>query len=120
MSKTKGIAWNEEDKIKELLMGKSVKKVADDQLLLSDGTHLTIYPNQGCGGCPAGNFYLEELNECENIITNVEFEEDEYQESFKVFVLAFEQRVNLFRVEGGMDNGYYGTGYWIEVKTDGN
>ncbi len=114
---TRIINYTDKKEIYNLFFGKSVKKVADDELLLSDGTVLTIVPNNGCGGCSSGNYYITELNECENMIMNVVLSNEgttEDSDSFRIFVYADNRRINLLSVDG-WDNGYYGQGYWIEV-----
>jgi hypothetical protein len=128
------IDYSETDRIRETLIGRTVTKVADDVLLLDDGTRLTIHANQGCGGCSAGWYELRELNDCPiNAIMAVEFEhveevsgydperheyvEDRYRpEAYRVFVLAADERIKLLEVDGSDGNGYYGTGYWIMVE----
>lgn len=113
------VSYTEEDKIKNLLMGRTVTKVGDSKLLLDDGTVLVVQGNHGCGGCANGWFDITELNECPvNAIMNVEFTndaDDEY-EVFRIFVYAENERIKLLEVDGS-DNGYYGVGYWIEVST---
>ena len=113
----------EEDAIRELLLGHRVAKVADDHLRLDDGTLLKIVGNEGCGGCSSGWYELTDLNDCDNIVTAVEFAErsvdpdNEWSDAvYEVFVLAEDQRINLFAVEGTDGNGYYGTGYRILVR----
>lgn len=109
----------EEENIKNLLLYRKVEKVSDNKLLLDNGIELEIVPNEGCGGCSSGWYYLEELNGCDNAITNVEFDEetindDEY--SYKIFVYAENQQIKLLQVDGDDGNGYYGTGYSILVR----
>ncbi|MCW2768513.1 MAG: hypothetical protein JWO11_4472 [Nocardioides sp.] len=118
----------EEDKqgITELLMGRKVVKVTDDTLQLDNGTVLTLRGNEGGCACSAGDYELTELNGVDNIITNVEFEDspagdDETGEGFyRIFVFADNQRINLATFEGSDGNGYYGTGYAIEVRPGGD
>lgn len=117
------VSYNQEDVIRDFLMGQTVRKVSGDTLLLSNGTILQIEPNEGCGGCISGWYQLDELNECpDNAIMNVEFVEEEDQEpysysgSYKVFVLAADRRIKLWEVSGDDGNGYYGSGYWINVR----
>lgn len=115
------IDHDETSKLRDLFVGKSVRKVADDRLELSDGTRLRLEGNEGCGGCPAGFYTLTKLNECENIITNVVVEMEEEDDSiepdctYRLFVISGEDKVNLATFEGTDGNGYYGTGFWIEV-----
>lgn len=114
---------NDQDEIRQLLLGKRVVKVDDDTLALDDGTTLSLGGNEGCGGCSNGWYWLSELNECPvNAIMAVEFEDDpgydgsdENTGYYRIFVLAEDRRIKLAEFEGSDGNGYYGTGYWIEV-----
>lgn len=116
--------YNDEiEQIKELFIGKSVKKVGDDTLELSDGTVVELRGNGGCGGCSNGYYYLTELNEVPNIITNITVsrESDEYSNGFadtiyELFVYAENRKINLASFEGSDGNGYYGTGFYINVR----
>lgn len=120
------IEYDEHEAIRNLLVGRSVAKVADDTLQLDNGLTLRVLPNEGCGGCPNGNYDLTELNDCVNAIMAVEFtddaEGDKYAEDphvYRIFVLAENTRIKLLEVSGDDGNGYYGTGYWIEVTLPG-
>ncbi|GAA2237456.1 hypothetical protein GCM10010401_07030 [Rarobacter faecitabidus] len=118
------LSQSDQSEIGNLLIGKSVTKVADDHLLLSDGTLVKLVGNDGGCACSAGCYDLTELNGTENVITNVEFEDkpgsdyaDDWHDGYyKIFVLAGDQRINLATFEGSDGNGYYGTGYWILVR----
>ncbi|MCI8466957.1 MAG: hypothetical protein HFI08_02025 [Bacilli bacterium] len=125
-NKLKGITslyQNDEEEIKELLLGRTIEKVNDNTLKLDNGLILEIQPNQGCC-CGAGDYDITELNECLNVITNVELVEeninnsdgwsDEY--SYKIFVYAEDKKIKLLQVDGDDGNGYYGTGYEIVIK----
>ena len=112
----------DEEAIEKLLLYKSVTKASEDTLVLSDGTELTIVPNDGGCSCGAGDYYLEELNGCENMITSVLFDKKEENDSFyygnrtyQIFVYAENKKINLLSVEGDDGSGYYGTGYRIDV-----
>lgn len=115
----------EEQKIKELLLYRKIVKAEDRTLFLDNGIELEIEGNEGCGGCSAGWYGVTELNTCENAITNVEFIEDgdtkdDYDEtSYKIFVLAADERIKILQVDGDDGNGYYGTGYTIHVTVKG-
>lgn len=116
------IGYDQQEKIKELLMWKSVKKINDNTIELSDGTLLYLKGNEGCGGCSSGWYELNELNEVPNAITNVEFEDaqikDGYWEAegcYRIFVYAENQKIKLAEFEGSDGNGYYGSGYWIYI-----
>ncbi len=110
----------EQEEIRNLLLGRTVAKIHDDALSLDNGLILKIHPNEGCGGCSSGWYDISELNECPiNAIMNVEFTEEEqngYDDYvYKIFVLAEDQRIKLLEIGGSDGNGYYGTGYWIEI-----
>jgi hypothetical protein len=118
------IYHSDKKEIVELFVGKSVKKISDDQLELSDGTVLQIVPNVGGCICGAGDYDIDYINECENIITNVELvvSESDYgwdsQTVYDIFVYSGHQKINLVSIKGDDGNGYYGTGFWINVKAD--
>lgn len=84
------------------------------ELHLNNGTVLIARGNQGCGGCENGWYYLTELNNCDNAITNVELVEVG-ECVYSIYVYAADDRINLLTYEGG-DNGYYGTGYTLTVQ----
>jgi hypothetical protein len=104
--------------IRRLLIGRKVTKVADDKLLLDDGIELTFYGNSGCPGCGNGDYDLTQLNDIDNVITNVVFADqpDDVDGQYAIFVYAGHGAINLATFEGGDGNGYYGTGYYINVK----
>ena len=112
-------------------------------LTLSDGTTLRVWGNDGGCACDAGCYPLTHLAEADNVITNVEVEErrngydvDEPacrtcdakyycdQEGhdntgyFRIFVYAEDERINLASFEGSDGNGYYGTGWWLDVVNE--
>jgi len=114
--------YNFEEEVKELLLYRKIVKVEkiNDQegvLILDNGLQLIVEGNEGCGGCENGWYYLDELNGCDNAITNVkcEIEGDEYSDVYNIFVYAEDKRINCVQYSGG-DNGYYGTGYRLYVK----
>lgn len=113
-----------EESVKELLLYRKIVKVErlDCQtgvLTLDNGTQLIVEGNAGCGGCENGWFYIDELNGCDNAITNVKCETtgDPYDGDgvYNIFVYAEDKRINCVQYSGG-DNGYYGTGYWLYVR----
>ena len=120
------LSYQNEQEIKDLLIGRTITKVDEETLLLDNGVVLEIQGNLGCGGCEAGNYYLTELNDCPNMIMNVEFDCQDVTEAltgawddpdttYRIFVYAENQKIKLMEVEGTDGNGYYGTGYWINV-----
>lgn len=105
-------------RMKDLLLYHRIvfAKITGDQegiLVLDNGTRLEIKGNEGCGGCGNGWYYLQELNACNNAITNVECSDD--KETYNIFVYAENQKVKCLEVTGS-DNGYYGTGYSVTVS----
>lgn len=109
-----------EDYIKELLIGHSIKKVDNNTLQLDNGIKLRFYGNDGCC-CGAGCYDITELNDCPNIITNVEFNIEHNEEvwneeySYRIFVYAENKQIKLLQCDGDDGNGYYGTGYHIDI-----
>lgn len=117
---------NDLEGIKKLLIGKTVLKISETELLLNDGTILELEGNEGCGGCNSGWYTLDYLNDCpDNMITNVFIEStetdtnDDYeiQERYTIFVLATDQKLmTLAKFNGTDGNGYYGTGFHINIR----
>lgn len=87
-------------------------------LILDNGTKLDIIPNEGCSGCGSGNYYVDELCKCDNIITDVEIEyiEQTYDEIIRIFVFAGDERIKIIDIHGDEGNGYYGRGFVIFVR----
>lgn len=121
------VTYDETDhaEIERLLVGRRVTKVSEDTLTLDDGRLLKFVGNDGGCACSAGCYPLTELNDVDNVITSVEFEDepggddypdDRYEGHYKIFVFADNRRINLATFEGSDGNGYYGTGYAIHVS----
>ena len=119
MYKDRTLCEQNEKEIEELLLGHKVTVDDCDNLVLDNGVVLQINPNIGCGGCESGNYYLEHISSVNNAITNVEFveefEDDCYYEHYRIFVIADGMTTELLDVYGTDGNGYYGTGYTIDV-----
>lgn len=119
MHKDRTLCEQNEKEIEELLIGHKVTVDDYNNLVLDNGVVLQINPNIGCGGCESGNYYLEHIASVNNAITNVEFveefEDDCYYEHYKIFVIADGMTTELLDVYGTDGNGYYGTGYTIDV-----
>lgn len=115
------LEYTETDKIKALLLGRKVEHVKDNMMVLDNGVVLKIRPNEGCGGCNSGWYDLDTLNRVDNAITDVRFEfheTDEYGGGvYEIFVYAENEQL-LMKVSGDDGNGYYGSGYRIEVVLD--
>jgi hypothetical protein len=87
------------------------------ELTLDNGEVIVAEGNEGCGGCGNGWYYLEQLASCDNIITNAELVVDGYNEVYALFVFVEDNRYNVLTYEG-YDNGYYGAGFYITVKSE--
>lgn len=128
---------HQEDEIRDLLMGHCVVKVevfeegfrlkgsysdAKGKLTLDDGREVYVVPNEGGCSCGAGDYDLSSLERVDNIITRVDFEAteegpDEWEKdtTYRIFVLAGHERINMLSIQGSDGNGYYGTGYELVV-----
>lgn len=119
MRKDKTLCEQNEKEVEELLLGHKVTVDDYDNLVLDNGVVLQINPNIGCYGCESGNYYLQHISSVNNAITNVEFveefEDDCYYEHYRIFVIADGMTTELLDVYGTDGNGYYGTGYTIDV-----
>lgn len=123
--------------LREALIGRSVVSVRIDpeksidynegpvgEVTLDNGDVLLLVGNTGGCSCGAGDYDLTHLNDKPvNGITNVEVvvdgETDEYgegEQTYRLFVLAFDGgRSELATFEGDDGNGYYGTGFYMEI-----
>ena len=119
MYKDRTLCEQNEKEIEELLLGHKVTVDDCGNLVLDNGVMLQINPNIGCGGCESGNYYLQHISSVNNAITNVEFveefEDDFYYQHYRIFVIADGMTTELLDVYGTDGNGYYGTGYTIDV-----
>lgn len=128
MKKDRTLNECDEKEIEELLLGhKIVADENNDALILDNGVVLQINPNVGCYGCESGNYYLQHITSVNNAITNVEFvndyevndddyyDDEDYYQHYRIFVIADGVTTELLDVYGTDGNGYYGTGYKIDV-----
>lgn len=112
------------DEMAQVLLGHRVEKVDHDHLVLDDGTTILLVGHDGGCACDSGCYDLTDLNGVDNIITSVEFEDDpddDYRDSagtYRIFVFAGNEKVNLATFEGTDGNGYYGTGYHFLVRKE--
>lgn len=116
------LAWDSTKDLQTVLEGKSVEMVNLEKgtLRLSDGTVLRVNPNEGCGGCSSGWYDLETLESVPNIITRAEVATEELEKwgeklRYRIFVFAEDKRLTLATVKGDDGNGYYGTGFTLDV-----
>ncbi len=120
---TEMIGHYQEDKIKSLFIGRKVVKAEGSDLTLDDGTVLQVIPNDGGCSCGAGDYYLDNLNKFDNVITDVEIkavpDSDSEWESgytYQLFVYSGGISTSVADIKGDDGNGYYGTGFEIYVK----
>jgi hypothetical protein len=110
--------------LSDALIGhKIVKAYTQDEngyLVLDDGTVVEIDSNDGCGGCSAGWYDVTHVATVDNVITNVveDCEANGYEESYKytIFVYCGNEEIAVAIIEGDDGNGYYGSGYYINVN----
>lgn len=118
------INYSQIDAIRNLFVGKKVVKAEGHELTLSDGTILQIVPNDGGCQCGAGDYYLENINKFDNVITNVEVVENylppehmwDSSQMYQIFVYSGGVSTSVADIKGDDGNGYYGTGFDIYVK----
>ena len=117
------------DDLRAALFGRSVVSVQTDEddyspegrVLLDDGTELILQGNEGGCSCGGGDYALTRLNDMPiNGITNVEVDVEKIGSdtrlTYRIFVLAQDQRFELAAFEGDDGSGYYGSGFWFTVK----
>lgn len=94
---------------------------AQGTMTLDDGTVLYVIPNQGGCLCGAGDYFLDELRSTDNIITSARLDEtndgsyggDAY--TWELFVFTDNEQINAMTISGDDGNGYYGSGFRIQV-----
>ena len=113
--------------LKELLIGRKIVEVDDDDeaLILDNGVRLYPVGNEGCGGCVAGNWWINHLAPYDHAITGVKITEEDFTEDYsadcdhivRVFVWAESEvkATEIITAKGYEDNGFYGQGYEIYV-----
>lgn len=113
--------------LKELLIGRKIVEVDDDDeaLILDNGVRLYPVGNEGCGGCVAGRWWIEHLAPYDHAITGVKIAEEDFTEDYnancdhivRVFVWAESEvkATEIITAKGYEDNGFYGQGYEIYV-----
>lgn len=113
------------EEIKKLLLYRKITEVhlnndnKSGTMLLDDGTMLQIATNDPqAEHCDCGYWYLDELNTCDNVITNVEliYDQKNGDEVIQIFVYAENTQIKIIDVYGNVGNGFYGRGFniWIE------
>lgn len=127
------VEWDDQEGLDRLFIGRSIVKAEDGKLTLDNGKVLTVHANEGCGGCDEGWYELDYLVTFPNVITAVEGQisvDNEWTsgpdslgtcpEDVRLFVYSEGIGAEVIHT-AGHDNGYYGTGFWIETQTkEGN
>lgn len=139
MPETVSLTQNDEQRIRELLVGRRIVEVekgsfalpkdashwsstrAEGRCVLDDGTQVLVLPNEGCGGCTSGWYHLEHLATVDNAITDVRLATESHPDatiepqSYRIYVLADAVEINAIQVDGDDGNGYYGSGYELFI-----
>lgn len=97
--------------------------LAEGRLTLDDGTELYLTGNDGGCSCSAGCYPLEKVAAVDNVITSARVEakpDNDYSDStedgtYRIFVFAENQEINVAEFVGSDGNGYYGTGFSLTV-----
>jgi len=120
--------------LKEILFGRRIVDVRPGNknyydhgmetsaLILDDGTTVYVVPNEGCGGCSAGNWWVENIATTNNAITDVRWVTDSYHsnpdigdcsEKVQIFVYteSSTEAEEILTLAGYEDNGFYGEGF---------
>lgn len=114
--------------LKKLLVGRRIVEVKDEGydnsgLVLDNGTTIYVAPNKGCGGCTAGQWWIERIDKADSAITDVRWDEQtfNYDECYdedcdtrvKIFVYTESEieAKEILTLEGYEDNGFYGEGF---------
>lgn len=121
VSENEEIAWNEIDKIESLLVGRKIIKSEqkDDftiHLTLDNGQVVQVQGNMGDYKDGEGFFPITSIAKSlpGGRIMSVSSESDKWEEKFTLFVMAEGDKMPLVEFEGS-DNGYYGSGFWLQV-----
>lgn len=113
--------------LEELLIGRKIVEVDDDDeaLILDNGVRLYPVGNEGCGGCRAGNWWISRLAPYDHAITGVKIAEEDLTQDYnaigdhivRVFVWAESsvKAAEIITAKCYEDNGFYGQGYEIYV-----
>lgn len=99
---------------------------AEGRLVLDDGTTLYLTGHEGGCSCGAGDYPLERVAAVDNVITSARVEakptgndypdyEDYSGGTYRIFVFAENEEINVAEFVGSDGNGYYGTGFSLTV-----
>lgn len=122
--------------LREILVGRrivDIKNPYDDVpgLILDNGVTVYVVPNEGCGGCIAGRWWVDAVSKADSAITDVRWDEEDFDcESeedcdtrVRIFVYTESdiQAKEILTLEGYEDNGFYGYGfelYLVSAETE--
>lgn len=112
------------DEVKKLLLYRKIveaRQINDTvgELVLDNGILLRVVANDAqAEHCDCGYWYLDDLNTCDNVITNVDivYDTKDGDENIRIFVYAEDTRIKAIEVSGDEGNGYYGRGFTIFVE----
>lgn len=114
----------------KILVGRRVVEAVQDnenegRLVLDNGQTIKVRANEGCGGCSSGWYWIERIASVDNVITSVREEviakhdeNDRYYDeayTFHIYVITAAGEVEMLTIDGDDGNGYYGSGYSIEL-----
>lgn len=119
--------------LKELLFGHRIVEVRRGKLnyfqgmetsalVLDNGVTVYVVPNEGCGGCVAGNWWIEQITSADNAITDVRWESDNFHSNpdigdctdrVRIFVYTESdvEAKEILTLAGYEDSGFYGEGF---------
>jgi hypothetical protein len=137
---TEPITYTEEagDAIAQLLIGRRIVSAEkgrfdypgrstwvnqpEGRLVLDDGTTLYLTGHEGGCSCGAGDYDLTKVAAVDNIITSARVEAlpggdgyDRDSGTYRIFVFADAEEINVAEFAGSDGNGYYGTGFSLTV-----
>lgn len=123
------IEYNEVDKLREALVGRAITAVHTNKLgtyhgevnlVLDNGDILTAYEADGGCACNNGCFNLTPHVQNSGMILGVDQVEEsgEYSEEgvIRLFIYTELGKQEILTSEG-QDNGYYGWGYYLNLKS---
>lgn len=116
------------DGVKELFVGQKITKVEKENITLtvwgsvdvgimtlSNGVRIIAKPNEGCGGCDSGWYFLENINAIDHIITDVEITYKDKKETDE----AYGEEKKYVPIEKTDWDYYYDTTYFLKIYSEG-
>lgn len=120
------IDYSEAEQIAEVFVGRRIvaKDDGSSVLTLDDGTTVKVVANEGGCACSAGDYVVEQLGTFDAIITSARVIETQTEEDYEdgrryaLTVYAGALLTEAAVVVGDDGNGYYGTGFTLEVAKE--